>query len=355
MDKTATPEGVVAQDGQAADAPNNDTPMPLTPMQKRMAMMDDIGSSRNRALEDELGITIDDSDPVPAADPDVDPNAPDPEPDRDAVAREAEQNQTAQQLADDDEVLDPALLKRKVKLKVDGQEQLVDLDALVRNAQKFAAADQRLAQASELLRQAQQRGETADTVQPSTGQTPPPSETVKARVKDALEAIFSGDEDAAAEKLASVLGEPRQVQPTINTDEIVNAVTQKVEQDRALKAFFQSYPKIAQDRYLQMAADDLFSYHQSQGKGFAEALEEAGRDIYDRYGFQREQADTKPPATTRSETVNAKKARLDIPAARSVSAAQTDDSPESSEAVRSQTIAEIAASRRPPNPLMNVR
>lgn len=347
MDVDTTREGVA--DGQDDDRQDDDQAiLPGSPAARRLAAMDEIRKVRVAEFEKEVGA------PVPLDD--------DPQPVETKAAPEQhsarQPDQLANQLADDD-LLDPSMLGRKVRLKVDGEEVLVPLEQLVRTAQKESAADRRLREATELLRQAHERTqqaaaprETTGNVTPSTSQDPP-DEAVKAKVKDALNAIFSGDEDAATEAFAQVLASrPSQQTPQVDPDSLAEVVTQRLDERRALDEFLRTYQRIATNPWLQQAADAELHRLRAEGKPFDEALNLAGKTVYEQFGYEAPQAESKgpAPATNRQETLRARKADLDIPVGRSVSAAQTRVAPESSEAERSMTIADMAAARRGERP-----
>lgn len=345
MDEDTTREGVTDEQDDATQ-PDSEQPQALppdSPAARRLAAMDSIRMARVAQLETEIGtpVVIDDA---PASDTPTD------------AKDQPHAQEVAAQLADDDGFISPDMLSRKVRLKIDGEEVAVPLEQLVRTAQKESAADRRLREATELLRQAQAREQQAATPEKTTGTVstsaepgPSPDETVRAKLKDALGAIFSGDEDAAADAFAQVLAsrQPQQA-PQVDPDALAEVVTQRLDERSALDRFLGTYQRIASNPWLQQAADAEFERLRAEGKPFQEALDGAGRAVYQQFGYEIPQANpgTKPPATTRQDTLRARKADLDIPVGRSVSAAQTRVAPESSEAERSMTIADMAAARR---------
>ena len=328
MDATregVTEEGNEVQNEQQEVQAEPVAPPPDSPASRRLAALDAIEDRRLAELAEESG--------VPRDEPKSEPNV------------EQKSDQVAEQLADDGFV-DADTLHRKVKMVIDGEEVVMPLEQIVRDAQKKGAADKRLAEATELLRQAR-AGETVGKVEPSAAPGPSHDETVKAKLKDALAAIFSGDEDAATNAFAQVLT-ARPTQATqVDPDALAEVVTQKLDERSALRGFFEAYPKVASNRYLQAAADDALAHYTREGKDFASALELAGQAVYQQFGYERDnKAAPEKPATTRQVDVAARKASMDIPVGRTTSAAQTRNAPESSEAERSQTIAEMAAARR---------
>lgn len=332
-------EGVPGEIAAPDEEPKNERPI-----DPRMAAMDRIAEQRVQALEEESGLQI--------AEPRADAPAPDPQPD-----------QIAAQLADDDSVIDESIYKRNVRLKVDGVEQLVPLEQLVRDAQKNRAADNRLAEATRLLREAQAAplasDKTAD-IKAQPAQDPSDfGETVKSRVKEALDDVFSGNEGEAAEKLAAAMlavserGSAQQ--PAIDPHEVAKAVKSELERESALDGFAAKYPRIVKDPDLPEIADRTLARLMEEGNDFPTALEKTGQELYGRFGWLTEtqaNAQAQTPTTNRTQTLATRKAAMDVPSGRNVSAAQNQPAPESSEQQRSRTIAEIAASRRPRNPAL---
>lgn len=348
MDEDTTREGVTDEQDDVA-RPDSEQPQvvpPDSPAARRLAAMDSIRMARVAQLETEIGtpVAIDDA---PASTPPTDKGA----------ESQAPEGQVAAQLGDDDGFISPDMLSRKVRLKVDGEELAVPLEQLIRSAQKESAADRRLREATELLRQAQAHEQRAATYEKTTGTVstsaepgPSPDETVKAKLKDALGAIFSGDEDAAADAFAQVLAsrQPQPAAPQVDPDALAEVVTQRLDERSALDRFLGTYQRIASNPWLQQAADAEFERLRAEGTPFQEALDAAGRAVYQQFGYEIPKAEPqkREPTTTRQDTLKARKADLDIPVGRSVSAAQTRVAPESSEAERSMTIAEMAAARR---------
>lgn len=349
---TATDTGVVDQlpegtvdANETTETTTEQAPPPGSPAARRLEALDAIGAGRAKELALEMGVeSITDDENPPAEDTDP------------VESLSTPADQVAAQLTDDGLV--PAeMLGRKVRLKVDGREQDVTLEQLVRDAQKSQAADQRLAEATAILRAAQEtrqqetrQQETVTTIPPSTPPTPPQPEARKAKLKDALAALLSGDEDAAADAFEAVLGQP---QPTAvaapDTEAIADVVSQRLDERSALVKFFGDYPRIASNPYLQAAADDALAQYKAEGKSFQEALKLSGDAVYQQFGYEREPAapPNAEPTTTRADAVQARKANLDVPVGRTMSIAQASAPPMSSEQTRSLTIAEMAARRRP--------
>ena len=175
--------------------------------------------------------------------------------------------------------------KRYMKLKVDGEEQEMDLDKIRATAQKNLAADKRLAQAAERERQLQQveqnlrqqavalqqhmaqaRSSQGDNSKPPTSGA---SDDVAQLAAKAKEAIFSGDEDSLQEALVGLASAGRQ-QPTqsaVTPEDIDRRARQAAQQamaestrmqtlSTAASRFKDEYSDIANDPQLWRMADE---------------------------------------------------------------------------------------------------
>jgi hypothetical protein len=251
-------------------------------------------------------------------------------------------------------------MNARVRVKIDGIEEERTLEQLVREAQKSGAADRRLAEATALLRQAQAqatspRSETPTTMPPSSGSSPPPQEAVRAKAKDVLGAVFSGDEDAAATKLAELIAQAPTPAPALDVEQVAAAVMRKSTEDAALRAFFGEYRAIAADASLQAMADEELALVQRRYPDlpFDQQLQRAGQRVYIDRGLPLPQAqrtassEAAAATTNRQRQLAGRKAQLDTPVARTGSSATVASAmPESSEDERRSIVAEMAARRQ---------
>lgn len=224
MDPNTTPDD---QNTAAAPAdtpqdtpPTDELELPLmSPASRRMAMMENVAASSREARE----LPGDGEAPAPQGDA-SDPGATD----------EAGE-QLAQQLAADDKPVD--LAGQTVRVKVDGHERDVPMAELVRNYQVSTAADQRMQQATAMLRAAQQTTQpqpdapqgTVATV-PATPDLSAVKQTMRDKVKGALGKVFAEGEEAAAGDLTEAVLEAIQgalpahtTSPSIDTQAIADA------------------------------------------------------------------------------------------------------------------------------------
>lgn len=362
-----TTEATLEQGAEAEQQPAGAEPTPAEPQEPqerpktaRELALESIEASRLAQLAEESG---DAEAPEPPAEPAEPP------------AAEDTQEQLARQLADDERYVDADALRSKVKLKVDGEEKVVTVGDLVRIAQKHEAADRRLAEATQLLARARAEAQqpthnaplnatqTSPNVAPTTASPSTLEATaLQAAVKDAVDAMYRGNESEAAEKLTATLLQIAQTAEDRAASRVKSTTPDEVlaqlEQRSALQGFFQAYPAVLQGSVvdgravepeeMQSLADQLLPTFLAKGYSYSDALDRTGRAVYATHGLQMPRtAAEEPPATTRRQDVAQRKAQMDIPAGRMVSAAEAAEAPESSEAMRAKTIAEIAASRNP--------
>lgn len=267
MSDTATQEGVVDNEDVSAVEPQDEA-KPREKTQREIAM-EQLAAVRRTDLEQEAGVKFEQED----ADPD--------ETDAEAARAKLEAEADKQVAATDDAVIEEAELPltQKVKVKIDGEERIVTIDELRREYQKAGAADKRLEEASRILRETKEirdavgankppdkKDETTPAPEPGAGKA-----KVKDAIKQALSALYEGDEDVAAERLAAVLEESKPKQPegrdaTLDPAQIAERVKEQLEEDRALEEFAGAFKQIATDPYLAEIADRHLEAELASGK-----------------------------------------------------------------------------------------
>lgn len=162
--------------------------------------------------------------------------------------------------------------EKMYRLKVDGEEVEKPESWMVANSQKLLAGDKRLAQAaqeerrlSEWEQNLRQRESALAQEQSKPPENAGASDDVMAGISDALEGIYSGDDERAKKALANLLGRQQPTQ-AISQEEIdrrareaaASTVTE-LEQMRAVKAaqdkFQTEFNDIASDPFLNDLAD----------------------------------------------------------------------------------------------------
>lgn len=346
-----TPESDdTASDFPAPDAANN----------PRLAAMERLSGLRAQEINDEIreagGNTFVERDEVTPTPTDDDGQPPADDARASGQVDEQVDSQT-ETPPDDPPELTPDMLKARVKVKIDGQEEWRTVEQLQRDAQLDGAARRRFDAAAKLLQDAQAEADRRAQETPGKNTTSPtdaPSssdETIE-QAKAVLGKLFEGDEDAAAEGLARLLTKAPASAPAPAIDEaaITDAVTRRIEQQQVLHRFYGKYQAIARSPGLQSEVAQELNQMDAD-TSFEQALEQAAQAVYGRLGLP--DPTTSPPepeATSRraEEVARRKESLAQQPRSRSVSSTSGAAPVESSEQNRSSTIAQMAASRRPP-------
>ena len=268
-----------------------------------------------------------------------------------AVAEETEEEEEEQEQVDEqqDILVEGEKGEALIKLKVDGVEILMPLADAQAELQKRETGSERLQRATELQQQlneqamalAQQQTQVAD---PATEEVD--DETLLNVSKEVVTDIVNGDEDAAAEKLASALKRQNGgagPATAISEDSIVETVAQRVTSElqakgllkEAFDTFAEEYPDITSDDFSFNMADNLSDTVAAEHPDWSpiEIMRETGKQIR---AFRGKEPDEKPEDTevdpnldTREEAHKARGKLVRMPKGGSV--AQINKSDESGE------------------------
>ncbi len=284
------------------------------PLSAREAAMEAIVSTRTASVENETGVSLSPKD-----------------------------EQIVEQLADPEPEKAPEV--QKFKVKIDGAEQEVDADTLIRTFQKNSAADRRLEEATRLLREAEERAAHAAAApeQPQdAGQTPV---DLRKEAASIIEKMYDGDPDAAADALIHLVtkakggDQPTRAPVAVDEGEITDRVLARMAVNAAFEQVKTDYPDIISDPDLEFLTAMKIDRAVAQGIPRARAMLDAAGEVYRTMGKE-------PAGRQKPEPVNARqdnKARLDnIPTA-SASATLAESPAENSSP--SSVIAEIARKR----------
>ena len=181
-----------------------------------------------------------------------------------------------------------ALDQIKVRVPVDGEMREMTLHDVRRTVQLDGAAQKRLQQANELMKEAQQRTASATPVPtaPPVGVAPAPASRESApastteEVNNLVSALFNGDEDTAKVLLGKILaGSQQAADPASLAQQAAATVRQQLSVDEANSAFRSAYSDIVGDPHLARAADGFYDEVMAEfpHKSYAEALMEAGQ------------------------------------------------------------------------------
>lgn len=312
----------------------------------RELAMEGLTAKRNENFEEEAGVKL--AQPAAKAAEEEDDN------DDDTTAST---DQLDKQLNDDSKILTDGLDKTMVRVKVDGVEREVSVAEMQRTFQKNEAADKRLAEATRLLREAQEaqlRAQTENALtnvkKPSdtannTDTTSTATEDEAGLGKEFLKSLFEGDEDKALAALTKLTAGRQASAPILDEAELAKKLTPAIKQQLVVESasdkFKADYPDIVGDPYLANVADGFLDSFIQEGKPFAEALEAAGKKTRDWLHEKAGVKKTEPErTTTRNEKLDRKSA-IDNVTGTTVKAV-TNEEPVAS---ASQTIAEMRKAR----------
>lgn len=241
-----------------------------------------------------------------------------PQPTSAPQGKTGEVDQVNLQLEDGETIIDEAQLSKfKVRTKVDGVEQVVPVSTMRTEFQKQGAADRRLAEASEILKQA--RAVAAAPVAPPVGadgktagadSTPAVGKPADEVRKEFVTALFEGDMDKAMAAFERVLPGAT---ATRTLDELTQQLTPQVKQqladESALDKFATDFDYLVADPYLADLADqNLARVQEEQPKlSYAEQLAKAGEATRDWMVAKGMKVPDKAPGATEPTTDRARK------------------------------------------------
>lgn len=233
------------------------------------------------------------------------------------------------------------------RVKIDGVEQEVDTETLIRAYQKNAAADRRLEEAAQLLRNAQQIAAQTAAQLGTAPVEPEQSVDIKAQAAGLVETLMTGDTDTATEALVKLLtqsrggDQPTPQAPAVDPDVLTSQVLERIAVNSAFERIQSDYPEIISDPDLEALAISKRDRLMANGKTMAEAMVEASDEVYRIVG-KTPNGRQAAPAEQKTSVRKENKARLDpIPAASAV--AVSPKSP--AESSPSALIAEMASKR----------
>jgi hypothetical protein len=235
-------------------------------------------------------------------------------------------SQIAQQAEGDELILDAATLaKAKVRIKVEGTEELVPASKVLGQYQKNAAADVRLADATRLQREAKEAFEGAVAKANAAGTKTEKVEAQQevARTAGALDAfrkasdaLFEGDAEKAAKLFQDAVAAAVAPQQTgradsttqqVDAGKVADEVEQRLTQRSALTKLFEDYPEIKADPDYAAITDKYVALYTQQGKSVAEAIAEAGDTVGEKFRLGKHKTSSGRPMRTEAPTTREQK------------------------------------------------
>ena len=137
------------------------------------------------------------------------------------------------------------------KVKVDGVEQEVSAEDLIRAYQKNSAADRRLEEAARILREAEQLA-----AQNQVAEQEVPQGNLREEAAEMMSKLYDGDQEAAAEALVNLLAKTKGGdQPTrrqeVDADVLAEQVLERVAFNSAVERVKSDYPDLVADSNLE--------------------------------------------------------------------------------------------------------
>ena len=254
----------------------------------------DEDEERQRALAEATGTTEGEHDDDQGADNDATPP--------DDAARQV---QAAKD--DEDELVIDLDRARRVRFitKVDGKEEVVPGDKVLARYQKDAAADVRLAQATEAKREAEAKlaeaerrlaeANSAKERKEAESAVNASKEKLASVTKEAMNALYEGDVEKASQLLTSGFTdvvtaslESRGKDPAtsdLDVNQLAASIEDRIEVKGALKKLFDAYPEIQADPDYAFLADRARARFLAEGKSHAEAILAAGDEVGKKFGL----------------------------------------------------------------------
>lgn len=226
----------------------------------------------------------------------------------------------------------------RVKVKVDGVESEVPLNEVVRNYQKGASADRKLAEAARLQREAaelaaqlreqqqqlqQQLAAQTNTTTagpaPAPANSPEPPADVQEQGKAFLKALFEGDEETALQQLAQ-LTKGRNAAPSAPAipdvsqlaEQVAAHVQQKLQVDSALAQHRKDYPEIYADPDMEgFVLAKVNATRRESGEDFFTALNKVSGEFAQKFGWSAASSGRPQPAAAAPTTTPARAAKLE--------------------------------------------
>ena len=301
----------------------------------RQEALQSILSARRSEIEQETGVTLGTAPEKTEKAVDADEVKPE-EQTKEEVSEQVELQ--TEEVKEVEEVKEEEKPPQKLKIKIDGEEEEITLDEAVRIVQKNRAADKRLAEASRLLKEAQEKSVTDDAQKKATESAKEDEkrkETLKDLNKKFVAAMLEGDEGKAADvnlEIQSLLiegrPEPTPKEPAVDVGQIASQVKQQLEVESALKKSKIDYPELYKDPDLEaVAAVKIERMMKDEEKSFSDALETVAKEFSTKFGWKAgRKPETQESTTSRSQKLE-KKAGIDVLPAASARAVSTTPEP----------------------------
>lgn len=265
----------------------------------RMAALEAITASRHAELEKETGVKIEPFTGTPSEDDDpseaeaaaerarleaaAQGGAQQTAGDEDDTQRQLQQEPQEQQ-ASQAPAFDP---KAKVKVKIDGVEQEVPFEDMLREFQKGRTADKRLEEAARQRRELEQKErEIAQRAAPQQNTQQPAATSEEGGAAQPAQGSQEPVSSAAA-PASGATGTAQQPIQSVDPLEIAALVRQQIAIESVLAQSRADYPQLYADPDVEAVAASKISRLQAEGKPFAEALETVQAELATKFKWEK--------------------------------------------------------------------
>lgn len=149
----------------------------------------------------------------------------------------------------------------RVRLKVNGREIEKPLNEVIADAQKFAAAEDRLEEAKRLVAEAKALRDASRRQEPEDYPQERPEDPRQAKLREIAERLQVGDVDEAAEALAA-LNDPSEIDRRVEAK--IRQARIDEENRAALQRFAKQFPDLVANKYLAKAGEEVLAEQLTQ-------------------------------------------------------------------------------------------
>lgn len=243
-----------------------------------------------------------------------------------------------QQQAVDQQIEAADITQQRVKVKLEGVEEEVEIKDLIAGYQKNSVASKRLNEATQKLREAEEVLAKAREQAAQTGESVAGESGAVDVAKQVVESLLDGNTDEAAEMLAKLAGRGESSTPEVDAESVAQKVKQQLDRESALTKFEQDFGDIVADPYLTGLANERLKEQLNEKQAIGEPID-LNAELSAAGEYVRDWLKSKGVATTAeqsSTTVNERVARkqgLDSTPVLNASAGSATEQPETAASI----------------------
>lgn len=242
-----------------------------------------------------------------------------------------------QQQAVDQQIEAADITQQRVKVKLEGVEEEVEIKDLIAGYQKNSVASKRLNEATQKLREAEEVLAKAREQAAQTGESVAGEKGAVDVAKQVVESLLDGNTDEAAEMLAKLAGRGESSTPEVDAESVAQKVKQQLDRESALTKFEQDFGDIVADPYLTGLANERLKEQLNEKQAIGEPID-LNAELSAAGEYVRDWLKSKGVATTaeQSSTTNERVARkqgLDSTPVLNASAGSATEQPETAASI----------------------